>query len=167
MIAAAACSTLETGHCSWKCIWKNLMILKLPGTSLGALHSFKDPTQAHAEYLFMIYHQTSCFKCQNHVECKCCSFQPFLLSIYAGSCCEWFQKGHRATNISRPVPVMSDGCTSWKLHWLAAYIYQKCTLLKIYYTQTSKPWNPPGLSALAFLIKGKHIKSNRFFWSHR
>lgn len=92
------------------------------------------------------------------------SFQPFLF-IYASNCCELFQKGHRSINIMRPVPIMSDSCASCKLHWLAAYIYQKGTLLKIYYTQTSKSWKPPGLPALAFLIKG--IKSHRFFCSHR
>lgn len=74
MIAAAACSTLETGHCSWKCIWKKHMILKSSGTSLRVLHSFKDPAQAHTHYLFMIRHQTFCFKYHNGVQLKCCSF---------------------------------------------------------------------------------------------
>lgn len=60
----------------------------------------------------------------------------------------------------RAIPVTSDGCTSSILHWLAAWVYQKCTLLKVYYIETEKPWKPPGPSGPAFLIcKGKASNS--------
>ena len=52
----------------------------------------------------------------------------------------------------RAIPVTSDGCTSCILHWLAACFYLKCTLLQVYYTETEKPWNPPGPSAPPFLV---------------
>lgn len=68
----------------------------------------------------------------------------------------------------RAIPVMSDGCTSCILHWLAVSVYQKCTLLKVYYIETEKPWNLTGPSAPPFwYVKGKHLTAHIFFCSHR